>query len=483
VSFSGSIRTAANLYQETFPLSKKKSGLWSFLKSVKLTLVLLTLIIILAVVGTLVPQREAAFELSDRFSPTLWAFLSKAQIFDLYHSIWFFALMGLFALNLIVCSIDRFPEAWRRFRRRPAPDDPDVFAKVPSDQVLRTSRSREEAAAEAQSLLQKRLGRPARAEKSDAVYLAAGRGRFGHLGVYIVHLSLLVLIAGVVVGSLFGVEGYLQISEGETVKTLHLRDGKGTLPLPFGVRCDRFKVEFYDTGTPKTYQSDLTFFKNDRIALQGNLLVNHPITFEGFRFYQSTFGRSPDGMATLSLLRPGGKKEVLNVRRGYWFDLPGGEGLFHVLRVEDNLMNMGPAVKISVRPKAGGEDLSFWIFEQVETLLKISPDIFEQVPVFNPGLFKPYRFALLGLEQKYYTGLQVSRDPGVPLVAVSAVILMAGLMLLLMTYPRQIWIRVDAEGEMTRVSFAGRSFKNAAGLNREIQHLSAELARRLENTE
>ena len=136
VSFSGSFRTAANLYQETFPLSKKKSGLWSFLKSVKLTLVLLTLIIILAVVGTLVPQREAAFELSDRLSPTLWAFLSKAQIFDLYHSIWFFALMGLFALNLIVCSIDRFPEAWRRFRRRPAPDDPDV-TRYAGDHPLR----------------------------------------------------------------------------------------------------------------------------------------------------------------------------------------------------------------------------------------------------------------------------------------------------------------------------------------------------------
>ena len=124
-------------------MSKKKSGPWSFLTSVKLTLVLLALIIILAIVGTLVPQREAAFELSGRLSPTLWNFLSKAQIFDLYHSIWFFALMGLFALNLMVCSIDRFPAAWRRFRRRPQPDDPEVFAQVPFDQILRTSRSQE----------------------------------------------------------------------------------------------------------------------------------------------------------------------------------------------------------------------------------------------------------------------------------------------------------------------------------------------------
>ncbi len=462
-------------------MSKSKSGLWSFFTSVKLTLVLLTLIVVLAVVGTLVPQREAAFELSGSLSPGIFAFLSKAQIFDLYRSIWFFVLMGIFAVNLIVCSVDRFPSAWRRFRHQPLPDDPDVFTKMPADQTFQTSRPRIDAINEAQRLLQKRLGRVACVDDSTATYLSAGKGRFAHLGVYIVHLSILVLIAGVVVGSLFGVEGYLQISEGETVNVMNLRDGKGALPLPFAVRCDKFTVEFYDTGAPKTYQSDLTFFKDDRIAFQGKLLVNHPLTFEGFRLYQSSFGRSPDGMATLSLLRPRGGKDVLNVSRNHWFELPGGEGLFHVLRVEDNLMNMGPAVKIAVRPKAGGEEVAFWVFEQIDTLLKISPDIFEQVPVFNPGLFRPYTFALLGLEEKYFTGLQVNRDPGVPLVAVSAVILMAGLMLLLMTYPRRIWVRVDAEGEITRVSLSGKSYKNAAGLNREIQSLTAELMQRLEN--
>jgi cytochrome c biogenesis protein len=465
-------------------LTKNKSGLWSFFTSVKLTLFLLAIIVIFAVVGTLVPQREAALELSRTLQPGVYAFLHKMQIFDLYHSLWFFLLMGLLAVNLIVCSVDRFPMAWRRFRKRPSPDDPFVYDNLSEERILRTKRDIKQVGGIAGELLKKRLGRVRRTDAADGtIYLCADKGRFSHFGVYIIHLSILVLLAGVTVGSIFGVDGYVQISEGETVNVIHLRDSKGSLPLPFGVRCDKFTVDYYDNGMPKTYQSDLTFIKNDQADFQGKLLVNHPITYEGFRFYQSSFGRSPDGMATLALLRRGGIKDIMNVRRGYTFELPGNEGTFHILRVEENLMKMGPAVKVAVLTKDGKDETVFWVFEQVGALLKISPDIFEQIPVFNPGLFQPYMFTLLGLEEKYFTGLQVSHDPGVPLVAAFAVILIVGLIILLMTYARQIWIRITASDGITQISVAGRSFRNAAGLNREIDHLLADIAQRLENVE
>ncbi|MFO7570217.1 MAG: cytochrome c biogenesis protein ResB [Smithellaceae bacterium] len=464
-------------------MSKNKSGVWSFFTSLKLTLVLLAVIVLLAVVGTLVPQREAALELSRTMSPGLYAFLYKMQIFDMYHSIWFFLLMGLLAVNLIICSVDRFPQAWQRFKKRPALTDRAVFENLPEERHLRTHRDTQQAAGVAEAMLKKRLGRVQRADAEDGVYLCADKGRFSHFGVYIVHLSILVLIAGVLVGSLFGVEGYVQIAEGETVSVLNLRDNKGAVSLPFAVRCDKFTVEFYENGMPKTYQSDLTFFKDNQIARQGKLRVNHPLVFEDFRFYQSSFGRAQDGMATLALMRRGGKEDLMNVSKGYLFELPGGEGTFRVLRVEEDLMKMGPAVKLAVRSKQGPDEVEFWVFQHVDQIREISPDIFEQVPVFNPGLFRPYTFALLGLEEKYFTGLQVSRDPGVPLVAAFAVILIAGLLLLLMTYARQLWIRVSVSDGATRITVAGRSFRNAAGLNREIDQLLADMAERLENAE
>jgi cytochrome c biogenesis protein len=461
-------------------LSKNKSGIWSFFSSVQLAIVLLSLIAFFAVIGTIVPQREAAVEFAGRISPGLYSFLQKMQIFDLYHSIWFSLLMSLLAVNLLICSLDRFPLAWRRFRMQPAPQNEDAFKDLPKENTFQSGSDVQKAANEAAALLKKKYHDVVRAEETGHLTLCAQKGRFSHFGVYIVHLSILVLIAGAIIGSIFGIEGYVNITEGETVSAINLRNGSQTLPLPFSVRCDKFKVDLYESGAPKTFQSDLTFLKDNKVTQTGKLRVNHPIAYEGFRFYQASYGAAPGGKATLVLLRDGGRRDVMNVGAGYMFDLPGKEGKFQVLRVEENLMKMGPAIKVAVRSEK--EEATFWVFQHIDEIQKMNPDIIAQVPMFNPGLFRPYRFTLLGLEEKYYTGLQVSRDPGTPVVAAAAVLLICGLMLVLFFYTRQIWIRIDQEKGKVRIRIAGRSYKNKAGLEREVQYLLAELKDKLENS-
>ncbi|MRR17894.1 MAG: cytochrome c biogenesis protein ResB [Deltaproteobacteria bacterium] len=460
-------------------MSKNKSGIWSFFSSVQLAIVLLSLIALFAVIGTLVPQREATAELAGKLSPTLFAFLAKMQIFDLYHSVWFFLLTGLLAVNLIICSLDRFPMAWRRFRTKHSPLHEDVFKDLPADSMFTAKANQQKAADAAASLLKKKYRAFTRADGEGSVSFCVQKGRFAHFGVYIVHLSFLVLIAGAMIGSVFGTEGYVNITEGETVNSIQLRSNNQPFPLPFSVRCDKFTVEFYETGAPKTFQSDLAFLQKDKTVLSGKLRVNHPIAFEGFRFYQASYGAAPGGKATLVLTRGGGR-DVMNVAAGFTFDLPGKEGTFEVLRVEQNLMKMGPAVKVTVRSKK--EEATFWIFRDIDKIRQLSPDIFEQVPMFNPSLFSPYTFALSGLEEKYYTGLQVTRDPGTPVVACAALLLIGGLMIILFTYARSIWVRIDQKKDKVVVRVAGRSFKNQAGLEKEMQYLLSELRDNLETS-
>jgi cytochrome c biogenesis protein len=461
-------------------LSKNKTGIWSFFASVQLAIVLLSLIAFFAIIGTLVPQREAAAEFAGHVSPALFSFLQKMQLFDLYHSIWFFLLSGLLAVNLIVCSLDRLPMVWRRFRVKPSPQNEDAFKDSLDGNKFKVVSNVQKAADTAVALLNKKYRDVARSDESGSVFLSAQKGRFSLFGVYIVHASLLVLIAGAIIGSVFGVEGYVNITEGEKANAINLRSGNQSLPLPFTVRCDKFTVELYDSGMPKTFQSDLTFLKDNKAVQSGKLLVNHPIEFEGFRFYQSSYGAAPGGKATVVLFRDGGLRDVMNVAQGYVFDLPGKEGTFQVLRVEENLMKMGPAIKVAVRSAKG--ETTFWVFQKVDQLREVSPDIFEQVPVFNPGLFRPYTFKLQGLEEKYFTGLQVSRDPGTPVVGAAAGLLIGGLMLILFSYARQIWIRIDPDKDRVTVRIAGRSNKNKAGLERELQYLVEELKDSLENS-
>ncbi|MBP1710059.1 MAG: heme export protein [Deltaproteobacteria bacterium] len=460
-------------------MSKKKSGIWFFFASVRLAIVLLLLIAFIAMIGTLFPQREAAVELVGRIPPGLFSFLQKMQIFDLYHSVWFVLLMGLLAVNLLICSLDRFPAAWRRFRLRPVPREPDAFKDLPEENLFYPESDAKKAADEAASLLKKKYHSFQQADEAGSVYLCAQKGRFAHFGVYMVHLSVLVLICGAVIGSVFGIEGSVKMLEGETASGINLRNGNLTMPLPFSVRCDKFTLERYKNGAAKLFQSDLTFIKNDRVIRSARLLVNHPVDFEGFRFYQASYGPVPGKKATLVLLREGGRRDIMNVSTGYTFELPGNEGTFQVLRVEDNMMQMGQAIKVAVRSEK--EAATFWVFREIDRIKKVVPDVFEQVPVFNPGLFRPYTFSLLGIEEKYYTGLQVNRDPGAPVVAAAAVLLICGLMIVLFSYARWIWIRIDQVEGRVRISIAGRSIRNNVGLKREVRHLLAKLKDNLEN--
>ena len=85
--------------------------------------------------------------------------------------------------------------------------------------------------------------------------LYAERWRWTRLGVYIVHSSVVILLIGGLIGSLFGFEGYVNIAEGEATNIVRLRNTGGTLPLDFEIRCDDFSVTYYESGLPKEYET------------------------------------------------------------------------------------------------------------------------------------------------------------------------------------------------------------------------------------
>lgn len=459
---------------------RNKSRVWSFFSSVGLAIALLAIIVLVSIIGTVVPQRDAAAELVLQIPPGLFSFLQAMQIFDLYHSVWFFLLMGLLSLNLIVCSITRFPEAWRHFRAKHSPENSVVFKDLSEDAIINTKQD-QKVIAEIAGIAMKSRFRGYQSQKTaDGLYLYGDKGRVSYFGVYIVHLSILILIVGVVIGSLFGIEGYVNIGEGETANRIDLRDKNKALLLPFAVRCDRFTIEFYENGAPKTYRSELTFLKNDQVASAGQLLVNHPLSFEGLRFYQSSYGLTSEGKASLSLFKNGKKSQDVLVGLGETFVLPGKEGKVNVLRVEGNLMNMGPAIKLAVVSSQG--ETVFWVFRHIDKIKEVNPGIVQQIPMFNPGLFRPYVFVINGVQEKYYTGLQVNSDPGLPIVAAAAFLMFIGLMLVFFSSHRQVWLWIDMRGENTRISIAGRSHKDAVGLKRDIKNILVRIKERLESS-
>ena len=458
----------------------RPSALWSFLSSVRLTLGLLIVLAVTSIFGTVIPQQEGAMALAERLSPGLVHLLSSLQLFDMYHSLWFRLIIGTLALNLIICSLDRFPAAWKRFQAAPKLERSKPFEGLPSHRNFSAAGKLDEVFPRIAGILKTHYKRFQQKETDHEVVLYAEKGRFSHLGVYLVHLSVLIILVGSIVGSLFGFEAYVNIPEGETINQVRLRKSQAMKPLPFHVRLDRFTVEFYDNGAPKEYRSDLAFLANGKAALQGSLLVNHPITFEGITFYQASYGSLPGNKAKIAIRREGDPANTameVEIERPY--DLPGDAGQFMVFEARSDFMKMGPAVQVAVKPP-DGEEVRFWVFKNIDPIKERFPGFFERFPKFNPGAYKPFHFSLQSVETRHYTGLQVSRDPGVPLVWTGFSLIMIGLFVTFFTSHRSIWVQVARAKHGLNIRVAGRTNKNPIGLERELDHLASKIKGKVE---
>jgi cytochrome c biogenesis protein len=269
--------------------------LWKIFASVKLTIALLLTLAATSIVGTLIPQNQEPAAYLQAFGEFLYHIFALLGLFDMYHSWWFRTLILLLVINIIVCSVDRL-KANRKilFVRDPR------FNRARFRQLKNKSEYKENA--DADHL--KNLYPPAvssgfryqRLEETDTGFaLYAESGRWTRFGVYIVHLSVVILLIGGLIGSIFGFEGYVNIPEGETVTSIRLAKGNQNLELDFAIRCDDFNVEFYDSGAPKEFRSSLTVLKQGKVVFQKDIIVNDPLRYEGISFFQSSYGNlTPD---------------------------------------------------------------------------------------------------------------------------------------------------------------------------------------------
>ena len=457
----------------------RTNPLWNIFRSIKLTLVLLIILAVTSVIGTVIPQQEGAMELAERISPSLVKFLNTLQIFDMYHSIWFRFLIAALVLNLLVCSMDRLPASLKRLRAVPKPDRSKPFEDLSPDRSFSVKGEMTETVGLVAGTLKGRYSKIQTKETDKGYFLYGEKGRYSLFGFYLVHLSILLILVGGIIGSFFGFEAFVNIPEGETVETVTLRKSNAHRRLPFAIQCEKFTVDFYQNGAPKRYQSDITFIANGQAAQKGVLLVNHPLTFMGITFYQSTYGSIPGNRVLLTVRKEGDTDNApLPLDMGRPYELPDKTGQFIVADARSDFMRLGPAVHVVVKPNEGDE-IQFWVFQKREEIQKRVPGIFEKFPKLNPSAYKPYTFFLDQIETRYYTGLQVSRDPGVPLVWSGFFLIIFGLFVAFFMSHRSVWIHVSKTKKGVAVKVAGRSNKNPVGLEKELAQLTHRLRERL----
>ena len=253
---------------------------WKIFESVKLAIALFILVTSASILGTLVPQGRSAAEYAARYG-TLSGVLTKLHLTNLYHSPWYIALLLLFALNTVVCTVSRFGPKWRRaFRPSAEVDDKSLQASRVKGRVRLGSRL-PEAAERVRQALASRHYRVTSSGTGARLTVVAQKRRLGWFGSDIVHIGLLVILAGGLISGLTSRRANLDLRVGQTRDVPH---------APFQVRLDRFETEYYPQGAVKDWKSTITVVENGAHVLTRVVEVNHPLTYRRFSFYQTSYG-------------------------------------------------------------------------------------------------------------------------------------------------------------------------------------------------
>jgi len=448
-------------------------SLWDFFCSLKLTMFLLISLAVMSIIGTIVPQGAPAPEYLATISPAKFQVYKALGFFDMYHSWWFILLLYLLTVNLVACSIKRLPHIWKIISQPKLVMDSGLEQSLPNKASFKTNVRPELLKEKLATFLSSEFARPVLTDADGAWHLFAQKTPWCRLSVYFVHLSVIIIFIGAMIGSLFGYKGFVNIPEGQSISKVQSRTGK-EISLGFALRCEQFSVALYKNGAPKEFKSILTVLENGKPVpdyTNIRVIVNDPLSYKGITFYQSSYGNAGNYFFTVSA--PDGKNAIpVTLSSDETATLPDGSTM-HVIEATDDVSQFvpdlsGPAVQVEIHSPRGATENVIVYAKHPE--LNITYALEHRL-----GVVLQYR----GGEKRMYTGLQVAKDPGVWIVWLGCALMVVGIYGAFLMSHRRIWIRLQ-DGHVT---MGGNASKNQASFEQYFELLAKKLKKQLSGEE
>ena len=436
-----------------------------FFSSLKLAVLLMIVLAILSTIGTIIQQGEQPEVYIKEYGENAYLWFSKLGLTDIYHQWWFTSVLVLLCVNSLTCFHQRFPAIWRSIRQD------KVSVGIPFIQNLKRSATLDLPGDRRRVTEQLAL---ALAERGYRVLFNTGaadttmyatKGIMGRIAAHVAHLSVTVIIAGGLLGTVLGFRDFGVCLEGQTY---HIPQGN------FDLHVDKFWIDYYDNGAVKSYNSTLSVIEDGQKKLTKTITVNDPLVYKGIWFYQSSYGDSWDRVEKARVVvKEKATDKVVGEAILDWQKEATLKDLGLKLQLTDFVADFGfdtkdrrvysktvehenPAIKLAITEKDRTLPAP-WLFYNY-------PDLFE-----IQG--SKYKFELTGYLTKKFTGLQIARDPGVIVVWIGSTLLVVGVMLSAMIYHRRIWAKVvPGTGGMT-VYLGGTAYKGQMDFDREFQRL------------
>ena len=434
---------------------------WEFFTSLKLAIFVIIILASASIIGTIIEQNQPLEKYRQFYSDGTIRIFESIGLFDMYHSWWFLLLLVLFTVNLICCTLDRLPRVVKVVRNPKTTLDENLEKTLGLVDRWKRKGELETLAATYQEAMKSSFAMPRVTENSGTLHLYAEKGVISRFGVYVTHLSIIIIFLGAIIGNVFGFKGYANIVEGESTSVIPTRGGTTKVDLGFTVRCNKFWVDYYPSGQPKEYSSDLSVIENGREVLRKRIEVNDPLQYKGVWFYQASYGSAGATTVTVAVNAPdGSSRETVTLSPGQKANIA-GYGTISAIDYQGNFQGLGPALLV-VLEKPSKQPAQFWLLESY--------------PEFDRQRQDSRYLSFAGINEIFYPGLQVAQDPGVNIVWVGCTLMVVGIMIAFFLSHKRLWLRLSrgSDGRVD-VVLAGSTNKNRLVFEKKFEKIQADM--------
>ena len=309
-------------------------ALVEMLSSMRFSISLLTVICIASVIGTILKQQEPLINYINQFGPFWAQVFSLVSLNTVYSAWWFLLILAFLVVSTSLCISRNTPKILADYNQ--------LKENVREQSLKAFGHRAENTLAELPEVAARRIGQTLVASgwkvklqqrrKADGSgdtsgwMVAAKKGSANKLGYIAAHSAIvLVCVGGLLDGDMIvraqmwlnGKTTYtggglianvpqqhrlsdsnptfranLLVPEGGQASSAILNQPGGVLiqELPFAIELKKFIVEYYSTGMPKLFASDIVIHdKETGEAIAARVEVNHPASFKGVEIYQSSF--------------------------------------------------------------------------------------------------------------------------------------------------------------------------------------------------
>jgi cytochrome c biogenesis protein len=440
----------------------KENPIVELFSSVRFAFFIISLLVVTSIIGTILPQDQPLGLYVEKYGQANAIILEILGFTKTYTSIWFQSLLLVLCLNLVVCSLDRVPQVIKFIKKDNLSTDIAKLRRNKGKIVFTSTSDTKTVETAAQAALERKGWKTHSKRDANFFLLFSEKCAWSRLGAYLVHISILVIILGAVIGSTLGFKAFVMVPEGEAVDAVTSRKDEQTqIPLPFTLRCDAFDIEYYANGMPKEYRSDLVALQGDKEVVKKRINVNDPLTYSGLTFYQSSY-------------EPVSNQYTVQISKQYSSEeknqLTGIGEIKYVAPFKKHTMQNNQVRFEIVETGADGHGhgpYKVWLDDELGEPVEFVAEDKKQATIKRGNT--SYSFMM---KQRFATGLQVVKDPGVWIVYGGFGLMLFGMYVAFFMSHRRLWISIQKTGATVTIILSGSSNKNQAGFSKTLEDIA-----------